>query len=573
MIRRRWFVVLPAGLFLLTLLLGGVFLRDVVASGKNIYDELYLFNEVLNLVSTFYVEDVQPDSLIEGAITGMLDRLDPHSNYMDPKRFQEMEERNRGSYSGIGVSFQIREGNLTVISPIQGGPSFTLGIRSGDVITKIEGESAFGIKEKEVFEKLRGPKGTKVHVTVRRVGEPQPLEFEIVRDDVPIQSVPYHFMLAPGIGYVMMHNFSARTAEELTAALEELKGEGMRELIFDLRGNSGGYLNAAVDVSDLFLGEGKKIVYTKGRVPGSTEEYFSEDHAAQYDIPLLVLIDAGSASASEIVAGAVQDWDRGLVAGHTSFGKGLVQRQYRLRNDGALLLTVARYYTPSGRLIQRPYLPGDRLDYYRQAGQEDTTATEPQPSTRTETPADTTGRPVFHTLLQGRDVYGGGGITPDVRIHEIYRTSRLNQDLIMGRKYFDYANDLRDEQKIAWPGSFDDFYRNFTPSAEMLDGFKTFLEGEKFVFSPDSLQLHLNEVRRGITAEIARNLWGESERYRILLRDDPAMSRAVELLPQAESMLTEAHRIEAEASARSERAGAAARSTPGGTNPPAGSPQ
>jgi len=529
-------VALPAGLFLLTMLLGGVFLRDVVAAGKNIYDEVHLFNEVLNLVSQFYVEEVAPDSLIEGAITGMLDRLDPHSNYMDPKRFREMEERNRGTYSGIGVSFQIRDGNLTVISPIEGGPSYGLGIRSGDIITHIEGQSAYGIKEQEVFDKLRGPKGTKVHITVRRIDEPKPLEFEIVRDDIPIQSVPYHFMLAPGVGYVMMRNFSARTAEELAGALDELKAQGMDRLILDLRGNSGGYLNAAVDVSDMFLSGTKKIVYTSGRVPGSTEEYFASDHPSDCLIPLVVLIDAGSASASEIVAGALQDWDRALVAGHTSFGKGLVQRQYRLHNDGALLLTVARYYTPSGRLIQRPYLPGDRLDYYRHAGEEDSLVADTEPAESS--PADTTGRPVYHTLLQSRNVYGGGGITPDVRINEIYRTSRLNQQLLFTRKYFDYANDLRDAKRIAWPGTFDDFYQHFQPSDEIVAGFKTFLENQKdFDFDPDSFAVHQDEIRRGITAEIARNLWGDQERYRILERDDPALLRAMDLLPQAAAML------------------------------------
>lgn len=537
MTRRRWMVALPAGLFLLTVLLGGVFLRDVVAAGKNIYDEVYLFNEVLNLVSQFYVEDVAPDSLIEGAITGMLDRLDPHSNYMDPKRFREMEERNRGSYSGIGVSFQIRDGNLTVISPIEGGPSSDLGIRSGDIITHIEGQSAYGIKEQEVFDKLRGSKGTKVHITVRRVDEPKPLEFEIVRDDIPIQSVPYHFMLSPGVGYVMMRNFSARTAEELTTALDELKAQGMDRLILDLRGNSGGYLNAAVDVSDIFLSGSKKIVYTAGRVPGSTEEYFASDQPGDCLIPVVVLIDAGSASASEIVAGALQDWDRALVAGHTSFGKGLVQRQYRLRNDGALLLTVARYYTPSGRLIQRPYLPGDRLDYYRRAGEEDSLAADAE--TPESAAADTTGRPVYHTLLQGRDVYGGGGITPDVRITEIYRTSRLNQQLLFNRKYFDYANDLRDQKRIDWKGSFEEFYQQFQPGDAIVAGFQAFLEQqEDFDFSPDSFAVHQDEIRRGITAEIARNLWGDQERYRILERDDPALIRALELLPQAAAMLT-----------------------------------
>jgi carboxyl-terminal processing protease len=322
-------------------------------------------------------------------------------------------------------------------------------------------------------------------------------------------------------------------------------------MVLDLRQNSGGYLNAAVEVADLYLGGGKKIVYTQGRVPGSTEEYFAEDQTSDCDIPLVVLIDAGSASASEIVAGAVQDWDRGVVAGHTSFGKGLVQRPYHLRNGGELLLTVARYYTPTGRLIQRPYEAGDRMDYYRRAGggAADSAAA----------PADTAGRPAFRTLLQGRTVYGGGGISPDVTIDEVYRTSRLNQDLTAGRKYFDYADDLRDNDRIGWQGDFEQFLQGFRPSDEMVAGFKGFLEKQDFAFDADSFAVHADEIRRGISAEIARALWGEEQRYRVLIRDDPGLARAVELLPQAEAMLTDAHRIEAEAVARDETAGAGAR--------------
>ncbi len=539
--QRRLIVTIPAFLFLLTLLVGGVFLKDVVAAGKNIYDELYVFNEVLRLIGDFYVEEVPADSLIEGAIVGMLDQLDPHSNYMDAKRFKEMEERNRGSYSGIGISFQIRNGNLTVISPIEGGPSYDLGIRTGDIITHIEGRSAYGIKEDEVFDKLRGPRGTKVHITVRRPGTTEALEFEIVRNDIPIQSVPYSFMLAPGVGYVMMRNFSARTAEELDTALTELESQGMTKLILDLRGNTGGYLNAAVDVSDMFLAGDKRIVYTKGRIAGSSEEYFTTGRGARRDLPLIVLIDAGSASASEIVSGAIQDWDRGIVAGRTSFGKGLVQRQYRLRNDGALLLTVARYYTPSGRLIQRPYSPGDRAGYYEHAGDE--LNPEADSARVAAAPVDTVGRPIYHTLLQGRPVYGGGGIAPDVRIDAYYRTSRLNQQLTYNRKYFDYAEQLMAQKPISWNGTFEEFLAQFSLSDEVLADFQKALQADSFAFAPDSFAAHTDEIRRGLSAEVARYLWGEEERYRVLVKADPALQRALELVPAAETMLAEAQRL------------------------------
>ena len=530
--RRRWILGLPILLFLLTVALGGIFLRDVVASEGNIYSELALFNEVLHLISDYYVEDVAADSLIEGAVVGMLDRLDPHSNYMNAERFNRMEERNRGSYSGIGISFAIRDGRLTVISPIEGGPSYELGIRSGDIITHIEGESAYGIKEQEVFDQLRGPKGSHVRVTIRRDGEPEPFDVEIIRDNIPIQSVPYAFMLRPQVGYIMMRNFSARTADELETALRELKAEGMEQLVLDLRQNSGGYLNAAVEVSEKFLHKGQEVVHTKGRIAGSSEEYEASGDPPYAELPLVVLIDHGSASASEIVSGAVQDWDRGIVAGATSFGKGLVQRQYRLRNDGALLLTVARYYTPSGRLIQRPYEAGEREDYYRHAGENG------------EAEVDSTDRPVYETLVRRRPVYGGGGITPDVIIDDVYRTSALYRRLAFDRKFFDFAKEVLADEDLSYGDDFTAFLEGYEVPDGTLDRFRTFLEADSVDFEPDTLAVHAAEMERGIRAELARYLWGEEERYRVLVADDPVLRRALQLLPESIAMLTETRRLE-----------------------------
>ncbi|MCK4303640.1 MAG: S41 family peptidase [Candidatus Eisenbacteria sp.] len=550
MTRRRLSFLIPALLFALTLSVGGVFLKDVLATGRSIYSDLALFNRVLNLVSTYYVEPTEPDSLIHSAIRGMLEDLDPHSNYIHPKRFSRMEERNRGSYSGVGISFSIRDGWLTVISPLEGGPSEKLGICTGDIITHIEGKSARGIKEQEVFEKLRGERGTPVHVTIRRGGEPAPLEFDIVRDDILIQSVPAAFMLEPGIGYIRMSRFSATTSDELEEALQALEADGMEKLILDLRGNSGGYLNQAVAVTDKFLTAGKKIVYTKGRIFGSSEEYYATD-STHPDFPMVVLINRGSASASEIVSGAIQDWDRGIVAGHTSFGKGLVQRQYPLPNGGALLLTVARYYTPSGRLIQRPYEAGEREEYYRHAGQADPSAAASGEEVSDDAaPVDSAGQPVHSTMLQGRGVSGGGGITPDVDIQALSIYSRINSRLIMDRKYFYYINMVLAEKKIRWDGTFEDYLTQFAVDDEMIDGFRGFLEADSFTFEPDSFDAHGDELRRGIRAELAHHIWGDHERYQIVILDDPAIRRAVELLPQAEAMLVESMRIEQQRAAK-----------------------
>lgn len=539
MTRKRWIIGIPVLLLLPIAFVGGVFMRGGTAAGtQGIYGDIALFNEILNLVSEHYVEPVGSDSLIEGAIDGMLRQLDPHSNYIDPKRFDQMEERNRGSYQGIGVSFAIREGKLTVISPIEGGPSDRLGIQAGDVITHINGESAFGIKENEVFEKLRGPKGTSVNVTVERRGFDHPLEFEIIRDEIPIESVPYIFMISPGTGYIRMRNFSARTSEELYTALQKLEAQGMQRLILDLRGNSGGYLNAAVEVCDLFLSGSKKIVYTQGRIQGSSEEYYSSDQDTDFNLPLIVLIDAGSASASEIVAGAMQDWDRGLVVGRTSFGKGLVQRQYRLNNGGALLLTVARYYTPSGRLIQRPYQPNERDEYFQEV------------MTRNAEPAKAdSSAPVFHTMLRGRPVTGGGGITPDVVLDETYRSSQLNADLVYERKYLDFADDYVPDHRGDFPTDFQSFLADTTLDPKILREFRTMLDADTFAYSPDSIVTYQSEIERNLRSEFARYLWGENERAQVLVAADPSVRRALGLLPQAEAMLAESRRIEAERAA------------------------
>jgi carboxyl-terminal processing protease len=377
-----------------------------------------------------------------------------------------------------------------------------------------------------------------VKVTIRRHGVDHPLEFEIVRDEIPIESVPYVFMIAPGTGYIRMRNFSARTSEELLTSLEKLDSQGMQRLILDLRGNSGGYLNAAVDVCDLFLDGPKKIVYTVGRIPGSSEEYFGSDHSRDFDLPLIVLIDTGSASASEIVAGAMQDWDRGLVVGQTSFGKGLVQRQYRLHNGGALLLTVARYYTPSGRLIQRPYLPDKRDEYFQELAD------------REKAPAAVdSAAPLFHTLVRSRLVTGGGGITPDIVLDRSYRSSVLNADLMYERKYLDFTDQYVPEHRDRFPEEFTRFLADTTLPRETLRDFRAMLDADSFKYSPDSLATYENEISRSLRSEFARYLWGENERWQVLVSADPMVREALALLPQAETMLAETRRIEAEQAA------------------------
>jgi carboxyl-terminal processing protease len=567
---RQRFIILPLFLGLLfALVFCPTGTREVQAdNGKrqDLHTNMKVFVSVLKLVNDYYVEEVGSDSLIEGAIEGMLKELDPHSNYIKPKRYETMSENYRGTFSGIGVNFLIREGWLTVISAIEGGPSREIGIRAGDVITHIDGVSAEGISQDEVFDQLRGPRGTVVNVSVRRGGETDLMDFDIVRDDILLQSVPYAFMVDPGIGYIRMGRFSATTSDELETGLQKLEGEGMTGLILDLRGNSGGYLHQAVAVVDKFLDRDKMVVYTKGRRAASSEEYFSTPNT-HADYPIVVLINPGSASASEIVAGALQDWDRGLIAGRTSFGKGLVQQQYPLANGGALLLTASRYYTPSGRLIQRPYEAGERDEYYMRAGmaagdEEDLEITEAETDEHLDSDNDpldesgspdtfdiakdetADGRPIFHTLIQNRPVFGGGGITPDVDIEAIYRTSRLDARLARGRKYFDFANSLIADKVVKWDSDFQSFINGYQVDDDIMNRLSEFLVESEFEFEADSLAANGIHLRRGIRAELANRLWGEDERYRILIQDDPAVHRAIELLPQALELLNTSQRIE-----------------------------
>ncbi len=545
MTRKRTTLLPPLLFCLIALLTGLIHPPEVQATDNNRRKITETFVSILTLVSNNYVEEVAADSLIEGAITGMLEGLDPHSNYIDPDRYERMSENYRGTFSGVGINFAIREGWLTVISAIEGGPSRKLGIRAGDVITHIDGNSAEGINQQEVFDSLRGERGTTVNVIVRRGGVDEPLDFAIVRDNILLQSVPYAFHLDPGIGYIRMGRFSATTSDELESSLSELESDGLNGLILDLRGNSGGYLHQAIAVVDKFISAEKMVVYTKGRTARSSEEYFSTSHTHP-DFPIVVLINAGSASASEIVAGALQDWDRGLIAGHTSFGKGLVQQQYGLPNGGALLLTSSRYYTPSGRLIQRPYEAGERDEYYMRAHRlTDEDDDELESDGQSTTSEEIDDRPLFHTLIQDRPVFGGGGITPDEDIEELFLSSRINTELLIGRKYFDFVNMLVADKTVTWDKSFNDFVREYSVSDELMDRLGEYLVETEFEFEPDSLEAHQEEVRRSIRSALANHLWGDEQRYQILIQDDPAVHRAIDLLPAAKELLERSKQIEA----------------------------
>jgi carboxyl-terminal processing protease len=434
-------------------LIGGTFGQKLLADPSPGDAPLKTFAEVMTIVEDNYIGSSEPDEIIRGAISGMLGELDPHSNYLPPEAFGEMREEQRGNFSGLGIQINKRgpDQPLTIISPIDDTPADRAGLQAGDMIVLIEGQETVPMSVRDAVKLLKGDRNTKVTITVQRPGLNEPFDVTLLRDRIPIESLRFSYMLDDKTGIVRVANFTQTTADELDAAIIALKKKGMEQLILDLRGNPGGLLNQAVKVSERFLPAGDKIVFTRGRVPDSDEDFFAGNGGKRFDSPLVVLVDHSSASASEIVSGAIQDHDRGLVIGETTFGKGLVQRVIPLRNGGALAVTTAKYYTPSGRLIQRDYSDIDAYYFDRpeEEGTDGLGVTGDQPK---EIPLEE--REIFYTD-SGRKVYGGGGVTPDYIIEPIKtkpfygRLFRLNAFFDFSVKHANAHPDLKPDFRIS----------------------------------------------------------------------------------------------------------------------------
>lgn len=492
----------------------------VRTTGGNIYQDLQRFAEVMKAVSQYYFEEVDSEKLVTGAINGMLEKLDPHSVYIPKDQLENVTERFEGHFFGIGIEFIIQNKMLTVVAPIVGSPSERLGLRPGDQIIQIEGVSTYGITEDEVMKKLRGPQGTSVEVTIRRAGADEPFKVRIIREKIPIYSVMAAFMIDRQTGYLRLNRFAKTTSDELESSLKGLEAQGMKQLVFDLRGNSGGFLEQAVAIADKFIDGNKKIVYTRGRIAQANEDFYSTTEGTHPRFPLIVLINHGSASASEIVAGAVQDLDRGLVVGETSFGKGLVQSQIPLKDGSAVRVTIARYFTPSGRLIQRPF--DKALPDYLEEGWDDE---DPNAA------ADTTNqRPVFRTA-GGRSVYGGGGITPDVVVKSDNLTM-LSVDLLRQRLFFEYAGDYASSHKRL-ASDFESYQRDLIVTDSMLTDFRQLMSKHNVKFNQASWDKDLNFIKTRIKSEIARNLWDTSKYFQVEVAGDNQVQEALRLFPEA----------------------------------------
>lgn len=529
---RKRFSLLSVSVIIALSLVAGSFLNQMI-SGDNIYDQLNKFKDVLSMTQKVYVEDVDTQKMTEAAIRGMLGELDPHSVYIPASEMQKIKEDFQGSFEGIGIEFAVLNDTLVVVTPIVGGPSEALGIEAGDKIVKINDTSAVGITQDVVPKKLRGPKGTKVKVTIARAGIKNLLDFEIHRDKIPLYTVDASFMFNDEVGYVSVTRFAATTHSEFTDAVGKLKKEGMKRLILDLRGNGGGYLDQAFKMVDELLPKGKKVVYTKGRRPEFNEEYISSGSAHFADVPLVILVSNASASASEIVSGAVQDWDRGLIVGETTFGKGLVQRQYDLPDGSGFRLTTARYYTPSGRLIQRAY-GEDKMKYQREAFERN----EEEGENLTHSAEKDSARPKFKTA-GGRIVYGGGGITPDY----IVKAERLGEYAVQLRSkqvYLGFANKYLEtngsELKKTYGSDSRKFAKEFEITEDMLESVNAIAKSKGIEFKKEAYEKDLRFVKLLAKATIARSLWGNVGGSRVTLLEDNQFKKGVGLFPEAEKI-------------------------------------
>ncbi len=512
----------------------GILIQKVF-SDDSLQDSIIKFNDVLTYTEKYYVDKVDSQKLVEAAINGMLNKLDPHSVYIPAKDMQSVEDSFRGDFDGIGIEFQILNDTLTVIAPITGGPSEALGISSGDKIVKIDTQSAIGITNEQVRQRLRGPSGTKVSVTILRYGVKKPIVYEITRAKIPLYSVDAHFMYNENTGYVSVSRFSETTYDELVKALVELKKEGMKQLILDLRGNPGGYLNQAVEVSNIFIDGNKKIVYTKGRRSEFDEEYDATKPAQFKNLPLIILVNDGSASASEIVSGAMQDWDRALIVGETTFGKGLVQRQFSLPDNSALRLTIARYYTPSGRLIQRDYKKiKNKEEYFEDAGKNN----DKQGNNIEHTAEKNSSLPEFKTH-DGRIVYGGGGITPDYIIKSDSLTDytiNLMKNNIFYQFSMTYLDKYKNQIESEYGKDVNKFVRNFNFTKEDLKDFISFASGKKVILNQKDFDRDKDYITARLKAEVARSIWNNEGWYKEILTVDDQLLKGVTLFNEAKDL-------------------------------------
>ena len=521
--------LLVVGVLILSAVLGGIYgpsVKATAATANDLQEAVKNFTRVLSVVQQNYSEPVDTDHVVyQGAIPGMLRVLDAHSTFFDARQYSLLREEQRGKYYGVGMIVLPRDGRTVVLAPMVGSPAYKAGLRPGDVILKVDDKPTDGLSHAEVADMLKGPKGTVVRITVGREGYADPIVYIVTRDEIPRHTVDVAFQLKPGVGYIRLAGtFNEQTDRELADALKSLNVSNLNGLILDLRNNPGGLLTEGVAVADMFLDKNQLIVSHRGRT-SQERRYFAVSGNRGVHVPLVVLINGQTASASEIVTGAIQDHDRGLVVGENSFGKGLVQTVTPLSENTGLALTTAKYYTPSGRLIQRDYKGVSLYDYHY-----------------IRKPID---RPTEIKLTDsGRQVYGGGGITPDVAV----ATPKLNrfQETLLQRDVF-----FRLEGGV---GGFTRYYlglkpeisKSFVANEAVINELRRYLEKEDIRYTEPDIASNLTWIQRKIKREVFTSIFGLTEGYKVELEDDPQLLKAVEVLPEARALYENAQKTVAQ---------------------------
>lgn len=521
-------ITLASGVFI-----GATFFGSSPTDERDLVRSFLKFREVISYINNDYVDSVDAEDLVDYSIAKMLEKLDPHSVYIPASELNDAKQALESNFEGIGIEFAIIKDTLRVVLPLTGGPSETAGIRSGDRIIAVDGENiaGVGLTNTRVFKLLKGPKGTEVDLTIRRKSAKKPLDFTITRDKIPTYSVDVGYMVDDKTGYIKVSRFARNTYQETLEKLEDLKAQGAKQLILDLRSNSGGYMDRATNIADEFLGGNKLIVYTDGKEDRYDSKIFALRSGMFEKEPLIVLVDEQSASASEIVAGALQDNDRALIVGRRTFGKGLVQMPIPIKADNSeLRLTISRYYTPSGRSIQKPYSEDDIYERdlnERYKHGEFFTADSIKFSDS-----------LKYTTLNGRTVYGGGGIMPDIFIplDTMYSSSYLSQLLYSG-VFREFTLDASNKIKKEWESQgFKSFQKEFVVTDAMLDQVIELAQAEEIEFDEDGFNRSEPLIKNYIKAYIARNIWKNEGFYPILHQKDRTFQKALKLFDKAEAL-------------------------------------
>jgi carboxyl-terminal processing protease len=524
--RRGLFLVVAV--LLVSAVLGGIYgpnVRATTASADDYQTAVKDFTRVLDVVQANYAQPVDVDKAVyQGAIPGMLRMLDPHSNFFDARQFALLREDQRGKYYGVGMVVAPRENHTVVMAPYVGAPAYNAGIRPGDVIVKVDEKATEGLTTSDVADMLKGAKGTIVKITVSREGYTDPLIFTVTRDEIPRHSVDIAFMFKPGVGYVRLSGFNETTDREIADALKKLNASSLDGLILDMRGNPGGLLNEAVAVSDMFLDRNQLIVSHHGRA-SAERKYMTVRGNQGVTVPLVILVNGNSASATEIVSGAVQDHDRGIIVGETTFGKGLVQTVTPLSENTGLALTTARYYTPSGRLIQRDYKSISLYEYHYERK---------VPEHPTE----------VKLTDSGRQVTGGGGITPDVTV-AAPKLTKFQETLIRADVFFPYEAGVGGFTRY-YLGTRPNITKEFNADDTVMKDLREYLAKKNVRYTESELSENLDWIKRKIKQEVFMSVYGQQEGFKVELEADPQVQKAVDSIPQARALYENARKVVAQ---------------------------